>query len=169
MNVFVHRSNNKNIAYLYYNKKKIMCFVGKNGIGKKCREGDFMTPKGIFKMNMVFFRGDKIKKIKSRLPLMRIKKNFAWCVDSRNIKYNSFFQRTIKCKHEDLHRLDDLYDIIIVINYNFNPTIKYKGSAIFIHCSDKKTKYTEGCLAIKKEDLLNLIQSLSPGSQLIIN
>ena len=44
-NIFVNRSNNKNIAYLFFKNKKISCFVGKNGIGFKKKEGDLITPK----------------------------------------------------------------------------------------------------------------------------
>ena len=46
MNLFVKRSHRKNIAYVYHEKKKkFVCFVGKNGIGSKKREGDLITPK----------------------------------------------------------------------------------------------------------------------------
>ena len=46
-NIIVNKSNNKNIAYLFYKNKKIKCFVGKNGIGIKQKEGDYVTPKGV--------------------------------------------------------------------------------------------------------------------------
>ena len=50
-NIIIKKSNKKNIAFLYFNKKKIICLVGKNGIGNKCREGDMFTPRGVFKMS----------------------------------------------------------------------------------------------------------------------
>ena len=37
-NIFILRSKKKNIAYVCYEKKKIISYVGKNGIGKKNRE-----------------------------------------------------------------------------------------------------------------------------------
>ena len=41
-----------------------------------------------------------------------------------------------------------------------NPIIKNRGSAIFIHISRKNYKKTEGCIALKKIDLLNIIQQI---------
>ena len=46
----------------------------------------------------------------------------------------------------DLYRRDYIYDIILVLNYNMFPAKKNKGSAIFIHVSNKNykpTKYLE--------------------------
>ena len=40
-------------------------------------------------------------------------------------------------------------------NYNMSPTIKNKGSAIFIHVTKQNYKKTEGCVALKKRHLLN--------------
>ena len=48
--------------------------------------------------------------------------------------------------------------LIIVLDFNYPKPIKYKGSAILYIASEKrKTKFTEGCLAIKKKDCLELI------------
>ena len=80
MNFFIHRTNNKSIAHVTYDKKKILCYVGKNGIGEKKREGDLITPKGWYKMEKIFYREDKVSNFRSSLPTFRIKKNCAWCV-----------------------------------------------------------------------------------------
>ena len=40
--------------------------------------------------------------------------------------------------YEKLYRRDNIYDIILVLNYNMNPVIKNKGSAIFVHIAKKK-------------------------------
>ena len=151
-NIFVNRSNNKNIAYLFFKNKKISCFVGKNGIGYKKKEGDLITPKGVFKVVRIFYRPDKLKKIKSGIPTYEIKKYYKWCTDPKNVNYNSLVLKKINCIYENLFRDDDLYDLILVLNYNLNKK-KYRGSAIFIHCMSEKKKFTEGCIAIKKEDL----------------
>ena len=41
-----------------------------------------------------------------------------------------------------------------------NPILKGRGSAIFIHISKKNYKKTEGCIAIKKIDLLKILKEL---------
>ena len=52
----------------------------------------------------------------------------------------------------------NIYDIILVLNYNMNPIIKNKGSAIFIHVAKKKFRRTEGCIAVKKNHLLKILK-----------
>ena len=149
-NIIVNKSNNKNIAYLFYKNKKIKCFVGKNGIGIKQKEGDYVTPKGVFKVLKIFYRPDKFESIKSGIPVFKIKKKYKWCTDPKNINYNCLIINKVNCIHENLFRNDDLYDLIIVLSYNASNK-KYKGSAIFIHCISKKKKFTEGCIAISKK------------------
>ncbi len=56
-----------------------------------------------------------------------------------------------KYTYEKLFRKDNLYDLILVLNYNINPIIKNKGSAIFIHIAKNKYKKTAGCIALKKD------------------
>ena len=45
-----------------------------------------------------------------------------------------------------------------------NPTKKNKGSAIFIHIAKKNYKKTEGCVAIKKNELLKVLKFLRTGT-----
>ena len=44
----MHIKINKN--YLTYDKYKVKCALGKRGIGYKRKEGDLITPKGIYKI-----------------------------------------------------------------------------------------------------------------------
>ena len=57
MNIYVVQTSKKNIAQVFLKKKKFECFVGKTELVKKTREGDFITPKGSFKMKKIYFRG----------------------------------------------------------------------------------------------------------------
>ena len=66
----------------------------------------------------------------------------------------------MKINYERLWREDNAYDIIIEISHNNKPTIKNKGSAIFIHCSFENFKPTSGCVALKKRDLIFLTKNL---------
>ena len=168
MNLFVKRSHTKNITYVYHEKKKFVCFVGKNGIGSKKREGDLITPRGKFKLKKVFYKKKELNKIKTRIPKTEIKKNFVWCTDSNNKRYNSLISKPIGCEYEEMFRKDSLYDIVIVLDFNYTSPIKYKGSAIFLHCSENKTRFTEGCIAMAKKDLLELIPYITVSSSLII-
>jgi len=92
-----------------------------------------------------------------------------WCDDSRSRSYNQQIKLPNKFGHEKLFRNDNLYDLILVLNYNINPTIKYKGSAIFIHIAKNSYKKTKGCIALKKEHLIELISKIKTNTKIKIN
>ena len=83
-----------------------------------------------------------------------------WCNDSRSKNYNRLIKLPSVYNFEKLFKNNNTYDILIVLDYNMNPTIKNKGSAIFIHVAKKNYKKTEGCIALKKNDLLKIIKKL---------
>lgn len=154
--------------FLYYNNYRIKCAIGKRGIKTKRKEGDFITPKGTFRIKLILYRKDRIKNFKSFVPKLSITKKMGWCDDSKSKKYNRLIKYPFAFSSEKLFRKDNVYDIILVLNYNMNPTKKYKGSAIFIHIAKKKYDATEGCVAIKKVNLLKLIKSLKKNTKIKI-
>ena len=129
-------------GFLKYKDLKFKCALGKAGIGKKKLEGDQITPKGTYKIVKIYFRKDRLKKISSKFKLIEIKKNMGWCDDPKSKKYNQLIKLPSKYSHENLYRENSIYDLILVLNYNMNPIIKNKGSAIFIHIANKKFKNT---------------------------
>ena len=70
--------------------------------------------------------------------------------------------------YEKLYKKKNIYDIILVLNYNMNPTIKNKGSAIFIHVAKRNYKKTEGCVAIDKKSLIKITKELKKNTQVKI-
>ena len=74
-----------------------------------------------------------------------------------------------KLGHEKFYRKDNIYDLILVLNYNINPTIKNKGSAIFIHIAKKTYKKTKGCIGLKKVHLIELISKIKKNTKVKIN
>ena len=158
----------KKSGFLKYKKFKFRCALGKGGIKQKEREGDFITPKGKFKLIKIYYRSDRIKKINSTLKTIKIKKNMGWCDDVSSNYYNKQIKISKKIGHEKLHRKDNLYDIIVVLNYNLNPIIKGKGSAIFLHVAKKNYNKTQGCIALKKNELLHLVSKIKKNTQIRI-
>ena len=154
-------------GYLKYKNFKLRCSLGKAGIKKKKEEGDNITPKGIYKPVKVLYRSDKINIIKTNLRKIKIKKNMGWCDDPRSNLYNKQINLPSVYSHEKLYRKDSVYDIIIVLNYNMNPTIKGKGSAIFIHIT-KNYKPTQGCIALKKIDLIKILKLIKKNTKIKI-
>ena len=156
-------------GYLKYNNLKFRCALGKAGVQGSKREGDNVTPKGTFKIVKVYYRSDRIKKISSKFRPIKITKNMGWCDDPNSKNYNQLIKLPTKYGHEKLHKKNNVYDLIVVLNYNMNPIIKNKGSAIFIHVAKKKYKKTAGCIALKKIHLLNLIKKIEKNTKVIIN
>ena len=91
-----------------------------------------------------------------------------WCNDPHNKKYNSLVKINEKLRHERLYRIDNKYDIFVVINYNLKKPIPFKGSAIFLHISKPNFEGTEGCVAIEKKNIIELAKKIDVTTKLII-
>ena len=156
-------------GYLKYKDLKFKCALGKAGIGNKKIEGDNITPKGIFKIVRIYYRKDRIKKIYSKFKLIKITKTMGWCNDPRSESYNQLIKLPTDYSYEKLFRKEKIYDLIIVLDYNMKPTIKNRGSAIFIHVARKNFSKTAGCIALKKTDLRRLIKEVNKKTKIMIN
>ncbi len=144
------------------------CAIGKKGIGYKRKEGDLITPLGQFNIKYILYRKDRVK-VSSKLKKKVIKKNMGWCDDPKSSHYNKLVKLPFDYKHEKLYKNENVYDIILVLNYNMNPIKKNKGSAIFIHVAKNNFKRTKGCIAIKKISLIKLIKKINPYTKVKIS
>ena len=154
--------------FLYFLNYKLKCSVGKSGISFKKREGDNKTPRGKFKFEYILYRKDRIINLRTKLKTIEIKKNMGWCDDPRSNNYNQLIKFPFKYTCEKLWLKEKIYDIILVLNYNINPIIKNKGSAIFLHIAKNKYQPTKGCVSISKSNIKLLVNKLSLKSKLII-
>ena len=157
----------KNKEYLIVDEFRFKCSIGKKGLNSKKIEGDHCTPIGVFKIGKVYYRPDRIKKPDTSLKTKKITKNMGWCDDPYNKNYNKEIVLNKKNKGEKFFRKDNAYDVLIVIEYNTNKTKPFKGSAIFIHLT-KNYRPTEGCIALKKNDLLILLKIINKNSKIEI-
>ena len=157
----------KNKDTLLLDDFKFKCSSGKNGISSKKIEGDLKTPKGEYSIGNLFYRKDKITKIDTKLRKVPIKRNMYWCNDINSKYYNKLITSSKIGTHEKLFRNDNKYDLVIVINYNTKKIIKNKGSAIFLHLTDNYKK-TEGCIAVKKKDMLILLKLINQKTKIKI-
>ena len=144
------------------------CSIGKNGLSKIKKEGDKKTPKGIFDLERLYFRKDRINKPETALQCKEIKENMGWSNDLRYpAKYNRVKDISENIKHEKLKRWDYKYDLFIPIKYNFKKPVVGIGSAIFIHLT-KDYKPTAGCISICKKDFLIMIKLINKNTKIII-
>ena len=157
-----------NNNFLIFDNYKIKCAVGKRGIGFKKREGDLLTPKGTFYPKLILYRKDRIRNLKTNIKKIAINKKMGWCDDPKSIKYNQIISLPADCSFEELYRKDNIYDLIVVLNYNMSPTIRNKGSAIFIHVAGKAYEKTMGCIAVSEKNLRKILLNLSQNTKIII-
>jgi len=163
MTIFV-----KNKHTLQIDEFEFKCCIGQNGCTMNKKEGDKKTPKGMFKIENLYFRKDRIEKPLTSLKCIEIKKNMGWCDDVRfPKKYNKLIKIKKKIKHEKLKRKDFKYDLLIPIKYNFIKPVIGKGSCIFIHLT-KDYKGTAGCIALNKKDFLIMLKLIKRNSKVKI-
>ena len=144
------------------------CSVGKNGLTTNKVEGDKKTPIGIFNIENLYYRKDRIKKLDTTLNCIEIKEQMGWCDDTKSPKnYNKLFKINKDIKHEKLKRKDHKYDLLIPIKYNFYNPVVGVGSCIFIHLTNNYQP-TAGCIALKKKDFLILIKLINKKSKIKI-
>lgn len=143
------------------------CSVGRNGIGVKQSEGDSITPFGTFQIEWLWVRPDRIF---AHFPLNTRQTGLRdqWCEDSDAADYNQAVLSPQASSTEKLRRSDPLYDVVAVLNFNRNPVIPGKGSAIFLHLWRKPRHPTAGCVAFARHDLLWILQRWTVNSRVII-
>ena len=156
-------------GFLINQDQKYKCSIGYNGLSKDKAEGDGCTPVGTFKLNKIMYRPDKINNFKSNLETEIIEKKDGWCDDINSELYNQKIIFPYELSAENLYRDDDLYDLICIIDYNLNPIIKGKGSAIFLHVASSDYSPTHGCVAIKKDGLIEIAKKLNRDSSIQID
>ena len=158
----------KNKQTLKVDDFSFKCVIGKKGISNNKVEGDKKTPKGIFDIENLYYRKDKINKIQTKLRSIPISKSMGWCDDVKNKKYyNKLIKIGNKIKHEKLFRNDSKYDLLIPIKYNYKKRILGKGSCIFLHLTNNY-KPTAGCIAINKNDFLIMMKIIDKKTKIKI-
>ncbi len=158
----------KNKHTLQIDEFSFKCCIGKHGSSFIKREGDKKTPKGIFKIENLYYRKDRVEKPHTTLKCVEIKNNMGWCNDIHHPKkYNKLVKRNTQIKQEKLRRKDHKYDLLIPIKYNFKQPLVGMGSCIFIHLT-KNYNPTAGCIALKKKDFLIMLKIINKNTKIKI-
>ena len=142
--------------------------VGREGIRANKKEGDGSTPAGTYPLVFGLYREDRIRPRPSRLPMRPLSPRDAWVDDPTDARYNSLVTLPYPARTERMWRNDKIYDLLIVIGYNMEPVVPGAGSAIFLHIARPNFSATEGCIAVDRIVLVNLIPILGPGSTITI-
>jgi L,D-peptidoglycan transpeptidase YkuD (ErfK/YbiS/YcfS/YnhG family) len=136
--------------------------IGKKGFappGKK-RAGDGRSPSGVYELRRAF----GYSPVECKIDYIHVTKEDIWVDDSESPYYNKIVKRKgIKASSfEEMKRDDHLYKYGIIIEYNTDPPVKRRGSAIFFHLWRAPASPTRGCVAMSEENILKLISWLDP-------
>ena len=127
------------------------CTVGRGGVTDNKREGDGATPRGQHRIVGMLYRPDRIAKPTDwALP---IGYGDLWSDDPNHEDYNLMVRAPYPYSHEKLRRADPLYDLVLILDWNWPYAVKGRGSAIFIHQWRRPVYPTEGCVALSRRDL----------------
>jgi L,D-peptidoglycan transpeptidase YkuD (ErfK/YbiS/YcfS/YnhG family) len=144
------------------------CAVGRGGIGAAKREGDHASPLGCFALRKILFRADRISAPQSDLPVSALSPSDGWCDAPNDAAYNQAVSLPYPASAETLWRDDSIYDLIVVLGHNDSPVVPGCGSAIFLHVAQPNFTPTEGCVALARGDLLEVLNDCDHDSQICI-
>lgn len=161
MRAVLEWANGENV--LRFDAESVRVTLGRAGLAPLKEEGDGGTPQALMPVRRVLYRADRLspaelQAIAGTLPLEPIAPDDGWCDDSRHVDYNRSVVLPHVGHHERLWRADKLYDIVAVLGWNDAPVVPGRGSAIFLHVAHDDVAPTEGCLALRRADLVDLLR-----------
>lgn len=150
--------------------RTVSCILGKGGVKPAAdkREGDGASPLGTWPIRRLLYRPDKTPPPKTGLPVHPIQPNEGWCDAPEDPGYNRPVKLPYAASHERLWRDDDVYDLVLVLGHNDDPVTPGMGSAIFLHLTRPERTPTEGCVALDRPDLLDMLAQARPGDTVTI-
>jgi L,D-peptidoglycan transpeptidase YkuD (ErfK/YbiS/YcfS/YnhG family) len=140
--------------------------VGRNGITPPeiKKEGDGCTPAGVYPIHQMFGIPESFP---TKLDYRVVTKEDYWVDDAESSEYNRWVVGEPKAK--SFERMDHpLYRIGAVIEYNTDPVVAGKGSAIFFHIWSGENAPTAGCVALSEDNLDKVLRWMDKSKQPVI-
>lgn len=162
------RPGNRRQGTLAFAGRIYPCALGRAGISFAKREGDGATPAGPLPLVSVLYRADRIGRPATRLPVRRTRSGDGWCDAVADRNYNRPIRLPYPASHEAMERPDGLYDIVVVLDWNLSRRAKGRGSAIFLHLARPGFTPTEGCVALRRGDLLSILRRLGRNPKIVV-
>lgn len=142
------------------------CSIGKGGIRQDKREGDGATPVDVHQITGLLYRADRVA-----MPApwaTAIGKDDLWSDASEDPDYNQLVRAPYGPSHEKLRRADQLYDVILLTDWNWPLAQPGRGSAIFLHQWRRPGYPTEGCIAFARPHMHWIARHAPPGTRIIV-
>jgi L,D-peptidoglycan transpeptidase YkuD (ErfK/YbiS/YcfS/YnhG family) len=145
-------------------------YLGRSGLSAHKREGDGTTPIGTFGIGGTVYGIAPDPGV--RLRYHRLVCGDWWDEDPSSPGYNTFAH--LPCgvappfggDSEALWRISPQYRYFAVIDYNADPVVPGRGSAIFLHVSTGRP--TAGCISLPERELVRTLRWLRPGAEVRI-
>ncbi len=134
------------------------CRLGRSGLTAFKREGDGATPIGRMRLVSGWYRTDRLRRPRSRLPLAPAPPDAGWCDDPADGRYNRPVRLPCRASHETIRREDGVYDVVVVLDWNLSRRSLGRGSAIFLHLTRPEGTPTAGCVAVSTKDMLHILK-----------
>jgi L,D-peptidoglycan transpeptidase YkuD (ErfK/YbiS/YcfS/YnhG family) len=142
----------------------VQAALGRGGVTTFKREGDGATPRSAMAVLSGFRKGGMLTPDRSGLALQRVGRRDGWCDAPGHGAYNSHVRLPFPASHETLVRPDVLYDFGFVLDWNIRSRRRGAGSAIFLHVAKPGYPPTQGCIALRRRDMLRLMPLLRRGA-----
>lgn len=146
--------------------------IGLKGItdGATRKQNTYTTPSGTFALTQAF---GILADPGTALPYHVVAKDDWWVEDNNSPYYNTMRTASqggfdVKAPESDVNGSEHLithigqYNYVVVIDYNMNPPIPYRGAGIFLHVSNGHP--TAGCIAIPTTTMVALLHWLDPST-----
>ncbi len=152
-------------GFLDLGARRVRCALGKGGVkpAAEKREGDLASPAGIWPIRRVLYRPDRGAAPKTALPVAPLAPDDGWCDAPGDPAYNLPVKRPYPASSEAMWREDHLYDLVVVLGHNDDPPVAPMGSCIFLHLARDGYLPTEGCVAVTRADMEELLAAAKPG------
>ena len=158
----------KSQGVLTVGRRAFPCALGRSGIGRKLREGDGLTPLGRFALLEKWVRPDRPTPGVGRAGARLISRQDGWCDAPGDRNYNRHVRLPYPASHETLWRKDRLYDVMIVLDHNRTRYLRRGGSAIFFHLAHEDLRPTEGCIALRRADMRQVLSAAGRKAHMVV-
>lgn len=155
-------------GFLIAGGKRFDCALGRTGVTTEKTEGDGKTPIGVYPLRYVLYRADREEKPETGLTVHPLTPETGWCEDPLHPDYNKQIVLPHASSCDRMTRDDHLYDITVVIGYNDDPVVAGRGSAIFMHLARPGLEPTAGCVALAREDLLEVLRHCDSDTRITV-
>jgi L,D-peptidoglycan transpeptidase YkuD (ErfK/YbiS/YcfS/YnhG family) len=140
--------------------------LGWNGLSADRREGDGTTPTGTFRIHPTMYGNEPNPGVAFRYR--RVRCGDWWNEDPSSPTYNTF--QHVACGRAPPFRTPSpgmwesptAYPYLAVIEFNMHPVVPGRGSGIFLHAQTGRA--TNGCVSLRRSDLLRVLHWLRPAS-----